>query len=213
VIQFMAATAYGIRATEQLPAEESMAEPQLHRMTADEFFAWQAKQDKLYELVDGVPVLPLKMMTGASRAHDRVVVNIIASLHRQLRAGACRPTTDDLALRIPAGNVRRPDVMVECAEGNSRDMSVVEPRVVVEVLSPSTMSFDRIRKLPEYQTVPSVAYILLVDTEKPRIDVWSRHQGGWQQMQDDGLEAKIDLSAINATLDLADVFEGLSLDT
>ena len=70
-----------------------MAEPQLRRMTADEFFAWQEKQDKLYELVDGVPVLPLKMMTGASRARDRVVVNVIASFHRQLTGGNNRPTT------------------------------------------------------------------------------------------------------------------------
>jgi len=83
-----------------------MAEPQLRRMTAEEFFAWQEKQDKLYELVDGLPVLPLKMMTGASRAHDRAVVNIIVSLGNQLRGGPCRPTTDDLAVRIPAGNVR-----------------------------------------------------------------------------------------------------------
>ena len=48
-----------------------MAEPQLRRMTQDEFFEWQEHQDRLYELVDGVPVLPLKMMTGASQAHDR----------------------------------------------------------------------------------------------------------------------------------------------
>jgi Uma2 family endonuclease len=54
-------------------------------MTMDEFFAWQAKQDKLYELVDGIPVLPLKMMTGATQAHDRVVVNIIRELANQLR--------------------------------------------------------------------------------------------------------------------------------
>src|SRR5215208_2313580 len=70
-----------------------MSELQLHRMTPEEFFAWQAKQDKLYELVDGLPVLPLKMMTGASRAHDRVVVNIIRELANQLRGGPYQPTT------------------------------------------------------------------------------------------------------------------------
>jgi len=71
-------------------------------MTQDEFFAWQERQDQGYELVDGVPVLPMKMMTDASQAHDRVVVNIIGSLHRQLRGTPCRPTTDDLAVRIPS---------------------------------------------------------------------------------------------------------------
>ena len=124
-----------------------MAEAQLRRMSQDEFFAWQERQDRLYELVDGVPVLPLKMITGATQAHDRVVVNIIAALHRQLRGTPCRPTTDDLAVRVPAGNVRRPDVTVECGLAGRRELAVREPRVVIEVLSPSTMTFDRIRKI------------------------------------------------------------------
>jgi Uma2 family endonuclease len=190
-----------------------MAEPKLRRMTQDEFFAWQAHQERLHELVDGLPVLPLKMMTGALQAHDRVVVNIIAALHRQLHGTPCRPTTDDLAVRIPAGNVRRPDVTVECGQADRRELSVREPRVVVEVLSPSTMSFDRIRKLPEYQTIASVAHILLVDTETPRIDVLSRTADGtFAQSKHDGLEASIDLPAIQASLKLADVFEGLNFD-
>jgi Uma2 family endonuclease len=182
-------------------------------MTQDEFFEWQEHQDHLYELVDGVPVLPLKMMTGASQAHDRVVVNIIAALHRQLRGGPCRPTTDDLAVRIPAGNIRRPDVTVECGQAGRRELAVREPRVVIEVLSPSTMSFDRIRKLPEYQTIETVVHILLVDTEAPRIDLLSRDtDGAWVQGKHDGLDARVDLPAIQASLELTDVFEGLDFD-
>lgn len=92
-------------------------------------------------------------------------------------------------------------------------MAVVEPRVVIEVLSPSTMSFDRIRKLPEYQTIPSMAHILLVDTEAPRVDLWSRDaNGAWRQIKYDGLEARIDLPAIGAALALADVFEGITFE-
>jgi Uma2 family endonuclease len=182
-------------------------------MTVDEFFAWQAKQDKLYELVDGIPVLPLKMMTGATQAHDRTVVNIIASLHTQLRRSPCRPTTDDLVVRISDRTVRRPDVTIECGEGNRRDMAVVEPRAVIEVLSPSTMSFDRFRKLPEYQSVPSMDHILLVDTELPRIDVWSRESdGSWRTLRYDGLDAKLELPAVGASLALADIYEGLTFE-
>jgi Uma2 family endonuclease len=180
-------------------------------MTQDEFLAWQKRQDRLYELVDGAAVLPLKMMTGASQAHDRVVVNIIAALHRQLRGSPCRPTTDDLAVRIPAGNVRRPDVTVDCGQGRPDDLAVREPRAIIEVLSPSTMSFDRIRKLPEYQTIASVAYILLVDTERPRVDLLLRTADGtFRQIKYDGLKEVIELPAIQASLKLADIFEGLS---
>jgi len=92
-------------------------------------------------------------------------------------------------------------------------MAVVEPRVVIEVLSPSTMSFDRVRKLPEYQTIASVSHILLVDTEAPRIGMWSRsNDNSWRQTNHDGLDATIDLPTIAASLALADVFEGISFE-
>jgi Uma2 family endonuclease len=187
-----------------------MAEPELQRMSEQAFFAWQEKQERLYELVDGLPVLPLKMMTGASLAHDRAVVNMIRTLGNQLRGGPCRPTTDDVAVRIPAGNIRRPDVTIECGQGGRRDMAVKEPRVIVEVLSPSTMSFDRFKKVVEYQTIATVTHILLVDTEVPRVDVLSRSGGGtWTSTRYEGLDAKIDLPTIKASLGLDEVFEGM----
>jgi len=187
-----------------------MAEPKPQRMSADAFFAWQEKQDRLYELVDGLPVLPLKMMTGASQAHDRAVVNIIRSLGNQLRGGPCRPTTSDLAVRIPAGNIRRPDVTIECGQAGRHDMSVREPRVVIEVLSPRTMSFDRFKKVLEYQAIGTLTHILLVDTEAPRIDVLARSGGEtWTSTRYEGVDKKIELPTIKAALDLGEVFEGM----
>jgi Uma2 family endonuclease len=187
-----------------------MAEPKIHRMTAAAFFAWQKKQERLHELVDGFPVLPLKMMTGASRAHDRAVVNIIRVLGNQMRGGPCQPTTDDIAVQIPAGDIRRPDVTVDCGRGGPRDVTVSDPRVVTDVLSPGTMSFDRFKKVVEYQTIPTLTHILLVDTEMPRIDVLSRSAGQpWTSTRYESLGAKIDLPTINASLGLDEVFEGM----
>ena len=60
-----------------------MAEPRRQRMTPGEFLEWQGRQDRNYELADGVPVLPLKAMTGATRRHDRVVTNTLFALMRQ----------------------------------------------------------------------------------------------------------------------------------
>jgi Uma2 family endonuclease len=196
------------------PARLIMGEPQLKRMTPEEFLAWQERQDRLYELVDGVPILPPKMMTGASQAHDRIVVNIIRELGNQLRRSPCRPTTDDLAVRIPAGNIRRPDVTIECGQAGPRELLVREPRAVFEVLSPSTMSFDRFRKVREYQTIETLAHILLVDTEAARIDLISRvDDGSWLQSQHDGLDAVIELPAVGASLRLADVYEGVPFES
>jgi len=190
-----------------------MAEAKLQRMGAAEFFAWQEKQERLYELVDGIAVLPLKMLTGASQRHDHTVVNIIRSLANQLRGGPCRPTTDDLAVQIPVGNIRRPDVTVKCGRPKDRDMVVHEPRVVIEVLSPSTMSFDRFKKVVEYQTIPTLTHILLVDTEVPRVDVLVRSgTGTWTSARHEGLGVTIALPTISAALDLAEIFEGIAFE-
>ena len=186
-----------------------MGEPEFKRMSADEFLVWQQSQDQNYELVDGLPVLPLKSMTVASHSHDRVVVNIIREFATQLRRKPCKPTTDDIALKIPSGNVRRPDLMVECGSVDPKGASAVEPRLAVEVLSRSTMGTDRFRKVEEYKTIPSLAYILLVDTERPQWTFYERDETGWTVRFIDDLDATVELPAIECRLLARDVFEGL----
>jgi Uma2 family endonuclease len=83
------------------------------RMTPEEFYAWQETIDERYELVDGYPV---KMMTGASRRHDQIVVNLIGEIGRQLRGSACRPFTADTAVRTFPATRRRPDAVIEVAD-------------------------------------------------------------------------------------------------
>lgn len=192
-----------------LTETDAMDERTPERMTADAFLEWQMGQDENYELVDGFPVLPLKAMTGATHAHDRVVVNVLRELSNQLRRTACQPTTDDIALKISTTNVRRPDVTVECGQADLKSTSSLEPRMVVEVLSPSTMNFDRFRKVEHYKTVPSLRYILLVDTERPQLSLHVRGDDGWALQDYVTLEAVVDLPEIAARLAARDVFEGL----
>jgi Uma2 family endonuclease len=131
------------------------------RMTPEEFFAWQEHQDEPFELVDGVPVPKHRMMTGASVQHDRVTVNVIGILYGQLRGSRCRPTTDDVSLRTTITTIRRPDITVECGEMVYDTHEAREPRLVVEVASPSTTAVDRTVKLEEYKHHPTLRYILL----------------------------------------------------
>lgn len=186
-----------------------MGEPELKRMTADEFLVWQQGQDQNYELVDGLPVLPLKAMTGASKAHDTVTLNVLASLHAQLRGKPCRARTQDIAVKIAAGFVRRPDAMVECGPSDLRAVATTEPHLVIEVLSPSTMNYDRTRKVEEYKSIPTLVYILLVDTEAPRLTLHTRRDIGWVTEFFDDLDAVVDLPSIECRLAARDIFEGL----
>ena len=178
------------------------------RMSADKFFVWQVEQDRNYELVDGVPVLTPKAMTGASRRHDIITVNILTLLRSQLRGKPCRPHTDDIAIRNPNGNVRRPDILVDCRSAPDRSMEVSEPRVLIEVLSPSTTRFDRLQKIEEYKAHRAVAVVLLVDSEAPRVIVWRRgDEGVWAALIVEKPGSIIALPEIGAALALADIYE------
>jgi Uma2 family endonuclease len=189
-----------------------MSEPRHRRMTPDEFFAWQKSQDRNYELVDGAPVLPLKAMTGATRAHDRLTVRALASLSRQLAGGPCEPSTQDIAVRTPLGGVRRPDVLIDCGSFNPTSMEAAEPRVVVEVLSPSTTNVDRFRKVEEYKSHPSIRVILLVDTRSARVGAWRRSGQAWEFEDHQGTDTSIPLPEIGATLDLEELYRGYAFE-
>ena len=151
-----------------------MADAARLTMTPEDFFVWQRDQDELYELVDGHPVPRHRMMTGASMQHDRATVNLIVSLGTQLRGTSCRPTTADIALRTSIRGLRRPDVMVECAPLIQDTYEAREPKLVVEVASPSTTTIDQTRKVEEYKRHPTLAYILLIETLKPQALLYRR---------------------------------------
>lgn len=85
-------------------------------------------------------------------------------------------------------------------------MAADEPRLVVEILSPSTTRYDRFQKLGEYQQHASIKIILLVDTEAPRVTVWRTGPSGWTASEAEGLEAIIDLPEIGASLPLSELY-------
>lgn len=189
----------------------AMADPAQRLMTPEEFFEWQRDQDGLYELVDGLPVPHVKMMTGASAQHDRATVNIIVSLGTQLRGTGCRPTTDDIALRTSIATIRRPDITVECGELIRDTYENRSPRLVVEVLSPSTTNIDRFRKLNEYRRHPTLAYILLVETRFISTVLYRRDGQSWEEENFEALTDVIELEAIGVRLALADIYDDVTL--
>lgn len=189
-----------------------MAQRELQSMSQDEFLDWQRQQDRLFELVGGHIVEPLKMMTGTTRRHDRIVVNAIALFARELAGGPCRPWTDGVAIAIPGGNVRRPDVSVDCGELDDRELLAAEPRLVMEVLSPSTMNFDRIVKLGEYKRVESIETILLLDTQEPQLTAHMRDGQGWQEKLWQGLEASFRPAGLNMDICLRELYAGVEFE-
>lgn len=181
-----------------------MAEAKPEFMEADVFLDWCTSQEARYELVDGLP----RMMAGAKQQHDRIVVNALATLRSLLRKSPCFPHSADFAVRIPAGNIRRPDVLVDCGPTLSEDLAAKGPAFVLEVLSNSTRQFDLVRKVIEYQSVSSIRHILLVEPDEMAALLHSREaDGSWSAMTFLGPGAEIALPALGIILPLSDLYE------
>jgi Uma2 family endonuclease len=174
--------------------------------TEEQFFAWGKGQEGRYELVDGQP----RAMVGATQRHDRVTTNLLGMLYNRLRGSACRPGSSDTAIRIPNGNIRYPDVTVDCGRFEEMARAATEPTLVIEVLSPSIAIFDQTEKLEEYRTVPSLRHILMIDPEQPRLRLHTRGEDGhWTSAPHAGLDTEVALPVLGITLPLAELYEGL----
>ena len=191
-----------------------MAEPvQTKRMTYEEFCDWEQTQVERHELVDGVPQLKFvdwdgpKMMVGATNRHNMIVGNIFSILKTRLRGDRCRPYAADGKVKIPKGNIRYPDVTIDCGSYAPEASALDSPHVVIEVLSRSTRWVDQNKKLIEYQTVPGIKMILLLLQDEKRAHLWTPGPTAWemQELTDPG--AIIAIPATSASFTLAEAYE------
>ncbi len=190
-----------------------MAQVRRKEMSVEEFFEWCRSQDQRYELIDGIPV-PLRAMSGASTAHDRIASNIIVALGGQLRGSPCWPTTPDTALRTSIKRVRRPDVTVECSPPNTHTYEALSPVAAFEILSPSTENEDKFAKLPEYLRHPKLRTIVIVAPVKRAVIVYSRDASGqWESDTYHDPDHSIEIAGTTARLSLAEIFAGLPVSS
>lgn len=193
-----------------------MAEAALRPMTPEEFFAWHEQQEERYELVDGYPVLKFDngpdMMAGATAAHDQIVVNLITGLRQRLRGGPCRVKSADQATRTARGNLRMPDVTIDCGRFVPSSYESIEPAVVFEVLSPSTRRSDLLRKVDEYQNVLSLRHFVILEPGRVWAIVWSRTAGGWGSDVHEDLSLELSLPAVSVSLPMAEIYEDVEFE-
>jgi Uma2 family endonuclease len=141
-----------------------MGEMARQRLTVEEFYQWVAGREQKYELVDGEPV----MMAGANRRHDRIAGNAIRVVGNHPQGHRCQPFNSDTYVKIPAGNRRQADMGVDRGPFEDASLDASEPILVLEILSPTTRTFDRNDKLEEHKTVSTLEYILLVAPDYPQ---------------------------------------------
>lgn len=178
------------------------------RMTPEEYLAFERGAEGRHALVDG----EVFAMSGASRQHNRIARNVVMALEESLRgAGRCEAFVSDLRVRATARrDYYYPDVVVVCGEGRYEDDHVdtlLDPTLVLEVLSPSTEAFDRGLKFAAYRQIVSLREYVLVAQDRPLVERFRRqNDGSWVLGEAAGLDAVIELSSIGCALALADVY-------
>ena len=178
------------------------SQPQL---SPQEYLALERQAARKHEYYGG----GVFAMAGASPNHNRVVRKVLTQLDGQLRGGNCEVFHSDLRLYCPIGLMTYPDVQVICGPAvhyDDQHDTVTNPRLIVEVLSKSTERYDRGQKFEFYRSVPSLAEYVLISYREPRIERFIRQPQGWLLIETSGLAATMELTAIGATLALAEAF-------
>lgn len=156
-------------------------------------------------------------MAGASPTHVLIVSNIVAALHGQLRRRPCNVYAADLRVKIQAsGLYTYPDVIVACGtlqfDDDHRD-TLLNPTLIVEVLSESTQDYDRGGKFAQYRKIPSFAEYVLVAQDECHVEHFVKQdQGGWLLSETNRLEDTLILSSIACTLSLHDIYEKVQFE-
>lgn len=178
--------------------------------TPEEYLAYERRNEFKSEYLNGEIVA----MTGASRKHNRIVLNLAFSLHGQLRKNkSCEVYANDMRVRVLADNLYTyPDVVAACGEPRFEDDEVdtlLNPVLIAEVLSRSTERYDRGAKLRHYKTIPSFVEYLFVAQDRIQVDHSLRDAEGrrWVSTQTEDLNATLVLPSIGCTLLLADIYD------
>lgn len=175
-------------------------------LTSKEYLAWERKQPFKNEYYNGQIVA----MSGASRSHNRITVDITIQLGNQLMNSACEVFASEMRVRTsPEISYFYPDVIVVCGEPRFEDDTfdtLLNPMLVIEVLSPSTAAFDRGEKFEHYKQIASLQEYILVSQNNVRVEHYRRQGSQWIHNTFEHLEDMLPLASIECTLPLRAIY-------
>lgn len=187
------------------------AKPPKSCLSAAEYLALDRSSDFRNEYIDGEMVA----MAGGSWEHSLIIGNALAELKQQLRGGPCKAHASELRIQAADGLRTYPDVVVVCGEPAFADEhrdTVTNPKLIIEVLSPTTESYDRGRKFESYRTIPFLEEYVLISQDRPRVERFLRQpEGAWLFVELAGLKEAIQLLSVGCQLNLEAIYEGVEL--
>ena len=182
-----------------------------HYYTLEEYFALEKVGDARYEYWDG----EIFCMSGGSRKHYRLSSNIHLRLGQRVEVKGCETYTGDMPIKTPKlPPYRYPDASVVCGESQFESINGIDallnPLLIVEVLSPTTETADRQEKRIAYQAIESLQEYLLIAQDKVEVTRYRRNGDLWFREIFTELSAQIRLASINETITVAEIYRGVT---
>lgn len=180
--------------------------PSTRRYTVDEYFELDQSSDTRYEYVYGYVVA----MAGASPEHELILTNLSAQIGPQLRKKrVCRIYGSNLRTQIKKnGRYAYPDAVIVCGDiKTGHQQTLLNPTIVVEVLSSSTKSYDLNDKGDDYRKIASLKDIIYIYQDRPGVTIVSRQDDQWVIKDYEQLSDTVELTSIEATLSLSDLYD------
>ncbi len=179
-----------------------------HNYTLEEYAELETASEERLEYFEG----NVWSMAGASDRHEDIVINIATELKNKLRGRGCKVYGSNLRVKVPIyPPYRYPDITAVCGERIFEDFFglrvLVNPLLIVEVLSPSTQSFDQNLKFTYYKSIESFTEYLLIDQDKPHVVLYTKQSAdAWLQREFNSLEDTIYLSSLNCEISVAEIY-------
>ncbi len=184
--------------------------PEQQLYTAEEYLALERKAEFKHEYISGEIVA----MAGATREHILITGNIAQRLRNQLQGSPCETYSNEMRVRTTPSDYVYPDVIVVCDEPKFEDNefdTLLNPTVVIEVLSKSTEARDRGEKFSEYRGIASVKDVVFVSQYRMRVEHYVRQANGEWMLHEATLPSEtITLESIGCTLTLAEIYERIT---
>jgi Uma2 family endonuclease len=175
--------------------------------TAEDYLKLERSASYKSEFHDG----QIYAMTGASRKHNLITVNIAGELRSQLKKRPCEAYINDMRVKAAeAPSYHYPDITVVCGKPQFEDGqmdTLLNPTLLIEVLSPSTEAYDRGGKFAHYRKIPTLREYLLVMQDQPSIERYQRQGEVWILSEAVGLEASVPMESIDCILSLREVYD------
>jgi Uma2 family endonuclease len=146
--------------------------------TPEEYLAAERIAERKHEYLAGA----VYAMAGTSRDHERIAINVCGELRTQLRGRPCEVLASNIKVRIHKDAAQffyYPDATVDCGSAAGDSLFAEQPHVIFEILSPETERIDRVEKLYNYQTLPSLLVYVLVDQLRLAVTVYRRKNDDW----------------------------------